>query len=99
MMRSGLRWLWLTALVVAIDQVSKFMLIERLPPYRPVAVLPSLNFLLTYNTGVSFSFLQLPGGWQRWPLALFAIVIVAVLLVWMSRIPPAKGLRAAAVPI
>lgn len=99
MMRTGLRWLWLTALVVAIDQASKILLIERLPPYRPVAVLPSLNFLLTFNTGVSFSFLQLPGGWQRWPLSIFAIVIVAVLIGWLARISRDRGLLGAAVAI
>jgi signal peptidase II len=99
MMRTGLRWLWLTILVVVIDQISKFVLIERLPPFQPVAVLPSLNFLLTYNTGVSFSFLQLPGGWQRWPLAIFAIVIVAVLFAWLMRMPRDRGLLGAAVAI
>jgi signal peptidase II len=97
MMRTGLRWLWLTILVVAIDQASKILLIERLEPFQPVAVMPSLNFLLTFNTGVSFSFLQLPGGWQRWPLALFAIVIVAVLFGWLARMPRERGLLGAAV--
>jgi signal peptidase II len=99
MMRTGLRWLWLTILVVVIDQISKFVLIERLPPFQPVAVLPSLNFLLTYNTGVSFSFLQLSGGWQRWPLSIFAVVIAAVLLVWLKRLPAERRLLSAAVAI
>ncbi|MDB5361367.1 MAG: signal peptidase [Rhodospirillales bacterium] len=99
MMRSGLRWLWVTALVVAIDQASKILLIERLPPFRPVAILPSLNFLLTFNTGVSFSFLQLSGGWQRWPLAIFAIVIVAVLIGWLARLPGDRRLLGVAVSI
>lgn len=99
MMRTGLRWLWLSVLVAAIDQVSKVLLIERLPPYRPVAVLPSLNFLLTYNTGVSFSFLQLPGGWQRWPLAIFAIVIIIVLVGWLARLPAARRLLGCAVAV
>jgi len=97
MMRTGLRWLWLTILVVALDQASKILLIERLEPFRPVAVLPSLNFLLTFNTGVSFSFLQLPGGWQRWPLAIFAIMIVVVLFAWLARMPRARRLQGAAV--
>jgi len=99
MMRTGLRWLWLTVLVVAIDQASKILLIERLEPFRPVAVLPSLNFLLTFNTGVSFSFLQLPGGWQRWPLAIFAVVIVAVLFGWLARMSRDRRLQGAAVAI
>ncbi|GGF16941.1 lipoprotein signal peptidase [Aliidongia dinghuensis] len=99
MMRTGLRWLWLTVLVVVLDQVSKLLLIEQLQPFQPVRVLPSLNFLLTYNTGVSFSFLQLPGGWQRWPLAIFAIVIAAVLIGWLARIPAARRLLGAAVAI
>lgn len=99
MMRSGLRWLWVTALVVAIDQASKILLIERLPPFRPVAILPSLNFLLTFNTGVSFSFLQLSGGGQRWPLAIFAVIIVAVLVGWLARLPRDRRLLGVAVSI
>ena len=99
MMRSGLRWLWVTAVVVAIDQASKFLLIERLPPFRPVAILPSLNFLLTFNTGVSFSFLQLSSGWQRWPLAIFAVIIVAVLVGWLARLPRDRRLLGVAVSI
>ncbi len=99
MMRTGLRWLWVTLLVVAIDQVSKLLLIQHLEPFRPVAVLPSLNFLLTFNTGVSFSFLQLPGGLQRWPLALFAIVIAVVLLGWLRRIAGDRRLLGIAVAI
>jgi signal peptidase II len=99
MMRTGLRWLWVTLLVVVIDQVSKLLLIQHLEPFRPVAVLPSLNFLLTFNTGVSFSFLQLPGGWQRWPLALFAIVIVVVLLGWLRRIAADRRLLGIAVAV
>src|SRR5258707_5073161 len=99
MMRTGLRWLWLTVLVVAIDQASKILLIARLEPFRPVAVLPSLNFLLTFNTGVSFSFLQLSGGWQRWPLAIFAVVIVVVLFGWLARMPRDRRLLGAAVAI
>jgi signal peptidase II len=98
-MRTGLRWLWLTALVVAIDQASKILLIEHLEPFRPVAVMPSLNFLLTFNTGVSFSFLQLSGGWQRWPLAIFAVVIVVVLFGWLARMPGDRRLLGAAVAI
>jgi signal peptidase II len=99
MTRSGLRWLWLSLLVVAIDQASKYLLMARLPPFRPVAVLPSLNFLLTYNTGVSFSFLQLSGGWQRWPLALFALVIAGVLVAWLARMPGERRLLGSAVAI
>ena len=99
MMRTGLRWLWLTVLVVAIDQASKILLIAHLEPFRPVAVMPSLNFLLTFNTGVSFSFLQLSGGWQRWPLAIFAVVIVVVLFGWLARMPRDRRLLGAAVAI
>ena len=99
MKRTGLRWLWVTLLVIAIDQASKLLLMAHLVPFRPVPVLPSLNFLLTFNTGVSFSFLQLPGGLQRWPLAIFAIVIAAVLAGWLRRIAAERRLLGIAVAI
>ena len=54
---------------------------------EPVAVMPYLNWTLVYNYGAAFSFLADQDGWQRWFFAILALVISAVLLFWLSRLP------------
>jgi signal peptidase II len=42
--------------------------------------------MLAYNTGAAFSFLADSGGWQRWLFAMIAVVVSAVLIVWLKRL-------------
>ncbi|PWV59309.1 signal peptidase II [Plasticicumulans acidivorans] len=81
-----LRWLWLSGLVLVIDQLTKFVAESVLAPYQPVAVLPSFNLMLAYNTGAAFSFLATAGGWQRWLFTVLALTVSAALLVWLRRL-------------
>ena len=86
--RTGsLIWLWLSAVVVAVDLWSKFVTNSSLKYGVPVEVLPVFDLRLSYNTGAAFSFLADAGGLQRWLFVLIAVVVSAVLLVWMKRTP------------
>ncbi len=86
--RSGiLGWLVLAAVLVGIDQGSKLAAEQLLTAHQPVAVLPSLNLYLTYNTGAAFSFLSDAGGWQRWLFALLSIGVSIFIVLWLRRIP------------
>jgi signal peptidase II len=80
------RWLGLSILVVALDQWTKWLAESLLEPYRPLPVLPMLNMTLMYNEGAAFSFLADAGGWQRWLFAAFALVMTAVLVIWLLRL-------------
>ena len=83
---NALRWLALSALVIALDQITKHIAIERLEPYKAQAVIPGfLNWTLAYNAGAAFSFLHDAGGWQRWLFTVLAIVVSIVLMVWLRR--------------
>ncbi len=85
---SALPWLWLSALVLILDQASKLYFEGWLSLYQQVEVIPGyFAWTLTYNTGAAFSFLADHGGWQRWFFALVAVVVSAVLLVWLKRLP------------
>lgn len=84
--RYGL-WLLLSAVVVLLDLYTKQLAMEHLELYRPNVVFSWLNFTLAHNTGAAFSFLASGGGWQRWFLSIVAVIIVAVLLVWLWRLP------------
>jgi signal peptidase II len=86
--RSGLVWLWLSAAVILLDQLTKAIVIELLEPGIPHAVIPGfLNWTLAYNTGAAFSFLADQEGWQRWFFTVLAVVISAVLARWLARTP------------
>ena len=82
-----LGWLWLSLLVLVIDQASKFYFENSLSLYQQIVVIPSyFSWTLAYNTGAEFSFLADSSGWQRWLFALIAVVVSAVLVVWLKRL-------------
>ena len=82
-----LGWLVLSLLVLVIDQVSKAHFEGSLEMFQQIVVIPDLfSWTLAYNTGAAFSFLADSSGWQRWLFALIAIVVSAVLVVWLKRL-------------
>ncbi|WP_348748658.1 signal peptidase II [Pseudomonas rhodesiae] len=82
-----LGWLVLSLLVLVIDQVSKAHFESSLEMFQQIVVIPDyFSWTLAYNTGAAFSFLADSGGWQRWLFALIAVVVSAVLVVWLKRL-------------
>lgn len=79
------RWLLLAALVIALDQYSKWLVLQHFELYQSLVLTSWFNLTLAYNTGAAFSFLNDAGGWQRWLFVLLAVVITGVLLVWLQR--------------
>lgn len=88
------RWLWLSALVVVLDQATKWLAEGALVPYTPAPLIPSLNLTLMYNEGAAFSFLADAGGWQRWFFAALAAVVTVVLTLWLRRLKVGEGMTA-----
>lgn len=86
---NALTWLSLSAVVVALDQLSKWWALHSLQPAgMPHEVIPGfLNWTLAFNRGAAFSFLADGAGWQRWFFVALAVVISAVLVVWLERTP------------
>lgn len=63
---SGLSWLWLAALVLVLDQITKRVVLAQLAPYQDViAVTGFFNLVHVHNTGAAFSLLADQPGWQR----------------------------------
>ena len=65
------RWFVISALVIVLDQVTKYWVSQSLAPGESVPVMPFFNLVLTYNTGAAFSFLSHASGWQR---AFFTVI-------------------------
>jgi signal peptidase II len=84
---NALPWLLLSALWIAIDQLTKWWALSALPPAgMPHPVIPGiLNWTLAFNTGAAFSFLAESGGWQRWFFVVLALAITGVFTGWLAR--------------
>jgi len=93
------RWLWLSALVVVLDQATKWLAVAMLLPYRPVPLVSHLSFTLMYNQGAAFSFLSSAGGWQRWLLTGFALLVSSVLVIWLLRLGTGERITAVALSL
>ncbi len=89
-----LRWLWVSLLVVILDQVTKQFAEAQLPLHQTVNVLPYFDWYLTYNTGAAFSLLADAGGWQRWFFTVIAIIISIVIVQWIRKLPAEETLTA-----
>jgi len=85
-----LKWLWLSGLVIVLDQVSKWVMVSWLSLYETVAVMPYFNLTMAHNTGAAFSFLAGAGGWQRWFFIILAGVISLGLLYWLYKLAKTK---------
>jgi signal peptidase II len=90
-----MKWLWLTTLVVALDQATKQLAEFQLILYRPVSVIDGFfNFTLVYNRGAAFSFLSDADGWQRWFFMALSSIISIVLFMWLIKLPADKKILA-----
>ncbi len=85
---NALPWLWLSALVIALDQWSKAWVLRSLPEFQPIPVIDGVwNWYRTYNTGAAFSFLSEAGGWQQYFFVVLAFAITGLLAFWLARTP------------
>jgi len=85
-------WLWLSVAVVALDQVTKFLVTRFLQLYERVEVLPVLDFTQLHNTGAAFSILAGASGWQRSFFITLGSAVSVLLTVWLWRVPRGERL-------
>lgn len=89
-----LRWLWLSAAVVVVDQLSKWLAASALEYGVPLPVLPWFNLTLLFNKGAAFSFLSDAAGWQRWFFIAVAVLAVVLIVGWLRTLSPARRVSA-----
>jgi signal peptidase II len=88
--RTALIWIWLSALVVALDQLTKWFIVNNFALYEILPAGPVLDITRLHNEGAAFSLLAQAGGWQRWFFVSLASVI-GVAIVWWLYTLPARG--------
>lgn len=85
-----MKWLWVSVVVLLVDQCTKLLADAMLVLYQPVAVIPYFALMKAYNSGAAFSFLSEASGWQRWFFVALAMGVIGILLVWLRRLPAAE---------
>ena len=83
---SGLRWWWIAAVAIVLDQLTKLWIVDSIPNGGSVTVLPVLNIIHTYNPGAAWSMFANAGGAQRWVFSGLAVVVSVVLIYWLRRL-------------
>ena len=83
MNNSHLKWLWLTATVMLLDQLSKYWA-EHILTASIIPIFSWFDLSLVHNTGAAFGFLNQAGGWQHVFFVVLA-TIVSVALIFMTR--------------
>lgn len=86
-LRPVLCWYALAAVVVALDQWTKALALRLLDYAEPLVVTGFFNLTLLYNKGAAFSLLSDADGWQHWLFSAIALVVAALISVWLYRLP------------
>jgi signal peptidase II len=87
------RWLGFAVLVVTLDRVAKYIVVQVLALGERIPVWPFFSWIHLQNEGAAFSFLSGAGGWQRWLFVAIAIGFSIYLIYEMLRLPVDKKLQ------
>ena len=77
----------LAALIVAVDQLSKYWILYvlRLPEVETVEVAGPLSWTMVWNQGVSFGLLRAEHDIVRWGLVTFSLIVAVFLTLWARK--------------
>lgn len=89
-MPKATHWYALAALVVVLDQISKWVVLGHIRFGETIYVAPFWNWVLTFNPGAAFSFLADQPGWQRWFFSLLALAVAAWIALELRKHPEQK---------
>lgn len=90
--KSGLSFLWLSAVVFALDLLTKWLVVSNFNLYESINILPVFSLTYVRNYGAAFSFLADHSGWQKYFFILLALAISVLLVAWLARSDASKKL-------
>lgn len=94
-----MKWLWVSAVILVVDQCTKLLADAMLTLHESIVLLPVLAIRKAYNRGAAFSFLGDASGWQRWFFIVLAVGIIILLVVWLRRLPAGQKWTALALAL
>ena len=83
--KSGLSFLWLSAVAFLLDLLTKYIVVQKFDLYESINVLPVFNLTYVRNYGAAFSFLADHDGWQKYFFILLAMGISLMLAYFMKK--------------
>lgn len=87
-------WLWLSVLVIAVDQVTKQLVVQHMYLFQSIHLTGFLNLTYMQNTGAAFSILE---GAPRILFVGLGVIVAIGILVWMNR--QSRGHKLAAIAL
>lgn len=87
MPRTANGWYGLAAIIVVLDQLSKWVVLNHVQYGETIYVAPFWNWVLTFNPGAAFSFLADQPGWQRWFFSVLALGVSGWIALELKRSP------------
>jgi len=82
---TGLRFLWISVLIFAFDQWTKYAIVASFKLYESIQITGFFNLTYVRNYGAAFSFLYDAGGWQVYFLSAVALIVSALILWWLRQ--------------
>lgn len=82
-LKSALPWFAIAIIVIALDQLSKWLVQQNLVYGESIPVTSFFDLVLVFNPGAAFSFLSSASGWQRElfiGIALIASIFISYLI-------------------
>ena len=80
-------WYALAGLIIILDQLSKWLVLNHMKFGETIYVAPFWNWVLTFNPGAAFSFLADQQGWQRWLFTALALGVSGWIAVELKKHP------------
>lgn len=82
---AGFKWLWVSALVILVDVLTKEWALKNIALGQSVHIFPGFNLTLAFNTGSAFSFLADQGGWQKYFFVALTFLIIIFILFLLAK--------------
>lgn len=89
-------WLWLSAFVIVVDQITKRVVDSAMQLHQTIELIPYFQLTYMRNQGAAFSFLSGAGGWQRWFFIGLAIVASVFIFIWLRKLDTSRRREAVA---
>jgi signal peptidase II len=84
------RWLSISAVVIALDLYTKHLVQQAFAYGEHLRVTSYFDLVRYHNTGAAFSFLADAGGWQKWFFTTVSVVASAVIIYLLKKHPHNK---------
>jgi signal peptidase II len=81
------QWYALAGLIVILDQLSKWVVLNHIQFGETLYVTPFWNWVLAWNPGAAFSFLADQPGWQRWFFTVLALGVSGWIALELKKYP------------